>query len=116
MMYYIFMSLNNCLNLGGRGAEVMTLVICDPVPFIQVVDECQSDCTEAAPTAGSELLVAGDVHSFVLFMTIDNWSNLILSALVKWYRVQEILQDKNGSLGIRTNLIFYLIFIMHASI
>lgn len=63
----------------------MTLVICDPVPFIQVADECQSDCIEQAPTAGSKLPVAGDVHNFILCMTTDNWSNLILSALIRWH-------------------------------
>lgn len=70
----------------------------------------------AAPTAGSELPVAGDAHSFILYVTTDNWSNLILSALIKWHWAQEMLQDKNGSLGIWTNLISYLIFIFHASI
>lgn len=34
----------------------MTLAICDPVPFIQVVDECQSDCTEQLPLQGGSCL------------------------------------------------------------
>lgn len=62
----------------------MTLVICDPVPFTQLGDVCQSDCTKQAPAAGSDLPVPRVVHICILSHNY-NWSNLILIALIKWH-------------------------------
>lgn len=36
MICYIFIWLSNCFDFDRRGTRVMTLIICDPVPFIQM--------------------------------------------------------------------------------
>lgn len=99
MIYCIFIWLSNCFDVDGRGTKVMTLVICDLVQVTGWKIASQERLHWAGSHHRERTARCWRCSQLSSDITTNNWSSRILTALIKWNWMQEMLWDKKRFSG-----------------